>query len=350
MLLLLLLLPYQTLRAGPLRRARRARLQVWFFERTAMPATPPTSPGRTVSLRPGASAARNHDRLRRRRSASPFISSSTFNFSSPATAVAGRAGAALISNAAAAATAVAATTALAAVIVALQVPSVAAHPAYQGLIPNGANVSRGGNLWPAVGHMDASNAGSLENSFGLAFAAAGHTWTRALCEADTDGDGFTNGEELGDPGCAWYPGMAAPARTTDISHPGFADSFPPTNTIFFRIHGPTAYEGLLQARVYPNPYGTVNFGYTTSVWAREYCERAGAYEGTVIGRVTEMRFRPPENYDYLPRRRTGTWPSATAVRASAPPCSTALSHSAAPAPRRTPRTPAMRCGSTVATA
>lgn len=44
-----------------------------------------------------------------------------------------------------------------------------------------------------------------------------------LCRADSDGDGQTNGEELGDPDCVWRPG-SAPARTTDISHPGFADS------------------------------------------------------------------------------------------------------------------------------
>lgn len=34
-----------------------------------------------------------------------------------------------------------------------------------------------------------------------AFAAAGHKWTRELCKADSDGDGFTNGQELGDLDC-----------------------------------------------------------------------------------------------------------------------------------------------------
>lgn len=38
------------------------------------------------------------------------------------------------------------------------------------------------------------------------FAAAGHTWTHALCMKDSDGDGRTNGEELGDPGCKWNVG------------------------------------------------------------------------------------------------------------------------------------------------
>lgn len=34
-----------------------------------------------------------------------------------------------------------------------------------------------------------------------AFAAAGHVWTKELCQADSDGDGATNGAELGDPNC-----------------------------------------------------------------------------------------------------------------------------------------------------
>lgn len=33
------------------------------------------------------------------------------------------------------------------------------------------------------------------------FAAAGHAWTQELCQADSDGDGYSNGQELGDPGC-----------------------------------------------------------------------------------------------------------------------------------------------------
>ena len=36
---------------------------------------------------------------------------------------------------------------------------------------------------------------------------------------DSDGDGITNGEELGDPQCVWIPGNN-PNRTTHITHPG----------------------------------------------------------------------------------------------------------------------------------
>ena len=36
---------------------------------------------------------------------------------------------------------------------------------------------------------------------------------------DSDHDGKTNGEELGDPDCAWEKG-GEPQRNTSLSHPG----------------------------------------------------------------------------------------------------------------------------------
>lgn len=43
-------------------------------------------------------------------------------------------------------------------------------------------------------------------------------WTSALCNHDSDGDGLSNGAELGDPGCTWRRGVALlqPAN----GHPG----------------------------------------------------------------------------------------------------------------------------------
>jgi hypothetical protein len=37
------------------------------------------------------------------------------------------------------------------------------------------------------------------------FAAAGYTWTVELCNKDSDGDGHSNGAELGDPDCKVRP-------------------------------------------------------------------------------------------------------------------------------------------------
>lgn len=64
-----------------------------------------------------------------------------------------------------------------------------------------------------------------KNVFGKAFDNVGAQWTRTLCRADSDGDGFSNGFELGDPDCTWVKG-AQPFRIDTISHPGFADSTP----------------------------------------------------------------------------------------------------------------------------
>ena len=62
------------------------------------------------------------------------------------------------------------------------------------------------------------------NPFGVDFASAGHAWTAALCGADSDGDGLTNGEELGDPCCVWFRGAASNLSSYATSHPGFASS------------------------------------------------------------------------------------------------------------------------------
>ena len=94
---------------------------------------------------------------------------------------------------------------------------------YQSNIPNGNRVpdpcSNSDGLWAGVGHQRSQGAGA-RNPFGTAFAAAGHTWSVTFCQADSDGDGMTNGEELGDPDCVWVKGGAAPNRTTGLTHPG----------------------------------------------------------------------------------------------------------------------------------
>ena len=63
--------------------------------------------------------------------------------------------------------------------------------------------------------------GGPRNPFGLDFASGGFVWSTSLCQKDSDGDGRTNGVELGDPDCVWKPGdePAQPAQ----SHPGVVD-------------------------------------------------------------------------------------------------------------------------------
>lgn len=134
---------------------------------------------------------------------------------------------------------------------------VAGHRGYLELIPNGPTFEKLG--WPAVGHvasrpmapklqndarcsnhshgvLSASVATSCalrrlqltgvrfpRNPFGEDFEAARFAWTVALCHKDSDGDGRSNGEELGDPGCVWVKG-ATPSVSdpTQLSHPGIA--------------------------------------------------------------------------------------------------------------------------------
>jgi MYXO-CTERM domain-containing protein len=45
-------------------------------------------------------------------------------------------------------------------------------------------------------------------------------WDKAYCQRDSDGDGITNGQELGDPDCAWVAGDANPPGA--VTNPGVA--------------------------------------------------------------------------------------------------------------------------------
>jgi len=46
-------------------------------------------------------------------------------------------------------------------------------------------------------------------------------WTEDLCQTDSDGDGRTNGQELGDPQCTWKLGdKSADGIDVTLSHPG----------------------------------------------------------------------------------------------------------------------------------
>eukprot|EP00930_Biecheleria_cincta_P044562 TRINITY_DN30661_c0_g1_i2.p2 TRINITY_DN30661_c0_g1~~TRINITY_DN30661_c0_g1_i2.p2 ORF type:complete len:133 (-),score=21.04 TRINITY_DN30661_c0_g1_i2:273-647(-) len=83
-----------------------------------------------------------------------------------------------------------------------------------------------------LGHVSASGSGAL-NQFGRDFLAAGRKWSVELCKKDSDRDGRTNGEELGDPKCTWKKaklsdadgktGQVDPEVTEGITHPGVPD-------------------------------------------------------------------------------------------------------------------------------
>lgn len=75
--------------------------------------------------------------------------------------------------------------------------------------------------YPAIGHNDPRGGGS-RNAFGAAYSKKS-PWNIRYCCADSDGDGQTNGHELGDSCCVWTK-YKIPDNTTDISHPGLKSS------------------------------------------------------------------------------------------------------------------------------
>lgn len=97
---------------------------------------------------------------------------------------------------------------------------------FQERIPNGKLVPdpcMNGNLWPGVSHKGRDGGGPL-NPFGEDFKNNDFLWDQCMCERDSDGDGKSNGEELGDPYCTWIMGES-PSRTTGLSHPGVCDPY-----------------------------------------------------------------------------------------------------------------------------
>ncbi|BFZ19034.1 hypothetical protein BsWGS_22073 [Bradybaena similaris] len=102
---------------------------------------------------------------------------------------------------------------------------VASYRTFQAYIPNGAavpNPCKEGQIWEGVGHILNEGTGT-KNRFGLDFLDAGKEWTYDLCIKDSDLDGMTNGQELGDPKCTWKRNSGPPERTTGLTNPAICD-------------------------------------------------------------------------------------------------------------------------------
>ena len=89
-----------------------------------------------------------------------------------------------------------------AAVLAVLATGAVAFDAYRALVPNGQSVPGSA----AVGHRITTGGGPL-SAFGRDFNRLGKVWSRELCELDSDGDGLTNGDELGDPCCCWNAEM-----------------------------------------------------------------------------------------------------------------------------------------------
>lgn len=92
------------------------------------------------------------------------------------------------------------------------------YPQYNNNIPNG-------NMIPPsaieLGHPGGST--HQYTSFANVYVSNGRKWTKSLCMTDSDGDGQSNGLEIGDPCCLWVVG-SSPQFTTDLSNPNSASS------------------------------------------------------------------------------------------------------------------------------
>jgi hypothetical protein len=82
-------------------------------------------------------------------------------------------------------------------------------------------------------------------------------WSPALANIDSDGDGFTNGQELQDPNGLWTAGATQPGDLNKVTNPGNANSFP-TGVLEELADYQFSFNS-----VSPNPFSnTVNVSYT----------------------------------------------------------------------------------------
>ena len=104
------------------------------------------------------------------------------------------------------------------ILCSLSVPTTGvARPHRTGQIPN--------NIWDcsACHTSDFSVRTAFGEDVNATLAGNDVDWAR-VCGLDSDGDGATNGAELGDPSCAWMIG--APNPEAEITDPNDAESFP----------------------------------------------------------------------------------------------------------------------------
>ena len=110
----------------------------------------------------------------------------------------------------------------------LTAQNVSAVPGYVSSVPNGSVNSC----------STCHTSPPTRNAFGNSFAAT-HTWSPALAALDSDGDGFSNGQELGDPRGVWTPGAALPIPGAQVTLPGDATSKPTLTAPPITLSSPT---------------------------------------------------------------------------------------------------------------
>uniref|UniRef100_A0A8W8J2Y0 Temptin Cys/Cys disulfide domain-containing protein n=1 Tax=Magallana gigas TaxID=29159 RepID=A0A8W8J2Y0_MAGGI len=110
-----------------------------------------------------------------------------------------------------------------------------AWPEFVNKIPNGRSVPNPcgsePKLWRVVGHQYATRSlfstakkraltDPFLNVFGQMYRDNNYRWSD-ICDLDADGDGKSNGQELGDPDCVWKRGQEPAGLAT--GHPGICE-------------------------------------------------------------------------------------------------------------------------------
>ena len=84
-----------------------------------------------------------------------------------------------------------------------------------------AKLPNGNSYGLTLGHPGGNT--KVPTKLASSFYSAGQTWNKAFCMADADGDGQSNGLEMGDPCCKWSMGQM-PQLTMGLSDPNSATS------------------------------------------------------------------------------------------------------------------------------
>ncbi|OGQ25777.1 MAG: hypothetical protein A2138_27465 [Deltaproteobacteria bacterium RBG_16_71_12] len=154
--------------------------------------------------------------------------------------------------------------ALALVAAALGAGPARAREAFVGTVPNGASYScstchsngDGGEGWNDFGQdlLEAGGANPDANPDDQNAGYVGSPRWSDVCDLDSDGDGYVNGEELGDPTCTWVQGDDDSEAA--VTNPGDGADFPGDGAALCSSHhrgrgtpGALALCGLLCARL-----------------------------------------------------------------------------------------------------
>ncbi len=98
------------------------------------------------------------------------------------------------------------------------------------MVPNAGTVGVSCNLCHTSGGGTARNAFGLEVQKRVTPNGQEVFWNAELAALDSDGDGVSNGVELGDPTGSWMAGQDQPGDAASITHPGDPASFIETMT------------------------------------------------------------------------------------------------------------------------